>query len=387
MKISFFLVHRDFIPQNNLPLGIAIWRDRLFVTMPRWKDGVPASLTSLPLPPQEVSPAMVPYPNWEAHSSVKNPDCSKLMSVYRLFIDECARLWVLDAGIVNATILPNQVCLPKIVIYDLATDNEIARHELPQEFVKQDSLYTNIIVDVRKGKCGDAYAYVADVWRYGLVVFSLRNNRSWRTTSHLYLPTPEASDYNLHGLNFQWTDGIFGMALAPESATDDERILFYHAMSSFTEYTALTSVLRNETAWTTNTASQSAFTKIGTRGPRGQSSTVGIDNKGVMFFNLVHRDAVGCWDINKPYVPENIGIVEQNETTLFFPNDLKVDNEDRQGVWVISNRLPMYLYSQLNFNEYNFRVMRIGVEDAAANSPCDPSISAIPVDLPQSYAN
>lgn len=346
--------------------------------MPRWKDGVPASLASLPLPPTEVSPAMVPYPNWEAHSNVNNPDCSKLMSVYRLFIDECARLWVLDAGIVNATILPNQVCLPKIVVYDLATDLELFRHELPSAFVKEDSLHTNIIVDIRHGKCEDAYAYVADVWRYGLVVYSLKKNKSWRTTSHLYLPTPESSDYNLHGLNFQWTDGIFGMTLAPETS-NDERILFYHPMSSYTEYTALTSVLRNETAWTTQTASQTAFNAIGTRGPRGQSSTAGIDRNGVMFFNLVHRDAVGCWDINKPYDPANIGIVDQNEEKLFFPNDMKVDHEDQQGLWVISNRLPMYLYSQLNFNDYNFRILRIGVEEAVVNSPCNPNGSAIPL--------
>lgn len=44
------ILNGDFIPINNVPLGIARWRNRLFVTIPRWKNGVPASLASLPLP-------------------------------------------------------------------------------------------------------------------------------------------------------------------------------------------------------------------------------------------------------------------------------------------------------------------------------------------------
>lgn len=30
---------REFIPENGLPVGIEIWRNKLFVTVPRWKDG------------------------------------------------------------------------------------------------------------------------------------------------------------------------------------------------------------------------------------------------------------------------------------------------------------------------------------------------------------
>lgn len=100
-----------FVPENNLPLGVDRWQDRVFVTLPRWKDGVPASLAWLPLSEdgRVRSPAMRPYPRWEAHGDPERPDCRLLMSVYRLWVDECERLWVLDAGVVNATIGINQV--------------------------------------------------------------------------------------------------------------------------------------------------------------------------------------------------------------------------------------------------------------------------------------
>lgn len=28
-----------FIPENNLPVGVEIWGDKLFVTVPRWRQG------------------------------------------------------------------------------------------------------------------------------------------------------------------------------------------------------------------------------------------------------------------------------------------------------------------------------------------------------------
>lgn len=368
------ITNGEYIPQNNLPLGVDTYKNRLFVTMPRWKQGVPFSLGWLPLPAIEESPAIQPYPNWNSHTTTKEADCTKLMSVYRLFIDECQRLWVIDSGIVNATILPNQICPPKIVVFDLKTDEKLISFEIPAEQVRQDSLHTNIIVDIRDGKCDDAYAYVADVWRYGLIVFSLAGKKSWRTTNHFYLPNPTAADYNLHGLNFQWIDGIFGTTLSPVDRFGD-RLLFFHPMSSYAEFMVSTSVLRNETIWQNGgIGTANSFIQLGSRGINGQSSTSGLDRNSIMFFNLIQKDAVGCWDIRKPYLENNLGIVEQNSTTLIFPNDLKLDHEENQGLWILSNRLPVYLYSQLNFNDVNFRILRTSVRDAIEGTICDPQV-------------
>lgn len=40
---------REFIPENNLPLGLEVYGERLFVTVPRWKSGVAASLAYIRL--------------------------------------------------------------------------------------------------------------------------------------------------------------------------------------------------------------------------------------------------------------------------------------------------------------------------------------------------
>lgn len=228
------IINGAFVPTNNLPLGVERWRDRLFVTTPRWKNGVPATLSVLPLPATDTNAPLRPYPSWDWHADpeASKPDCERLMSVYRLHIDECQRLWVLDAGVVNATISLNQLCPPKIVVFDLRTDRPIFAYELPADQVKEDSLHTNLIVDIRNGRCEDAYAYITDVWRNGITVFSLSYGRSWRTTNHFYLPNPTASDYTVGGLNFQWTDGVFGLSLTPLNDNKD-RLLIFHPMSSF----------------------------------------------------------------------------------------------------------------------------------------------------------
>lgn len=93
-----------------------------------------------------------------------------------------------------------------------------------------------------------------------------------------------------------------------------------------------TSVLRNETAWVVNNGAglANAFVQIGDRGLRGQASASGIDRQNVQFFNLVQQNAVACWNIEQPYSTNTIDIVAQDNTTLLFPNDLKVDQESDQ---------------------------------------------------------
>lgn len=34
----------DYIEENNMPNGMQIWNDKIFITIPRWKNGVPSNL-------------------------------------------------------------------------------------------------------------------------------------------------------------------------------------------------------------------------------------------------------------------------------------------------------------------------------------------------------
>ncbi|XP_014224153.1 protein yellow-like [Trichogramma pretiosum] len=365
-----------FIPENNLPLGLEISKDRIFVSLPRWKKGIPATLATISTNSDDRSPKLKPYPDWRWHHL---GNCQGLTSVFRMQIDDCDRLWVLDSGKIDITTEPKQICPPTIFVFDLYTDELIKAYTLPPDQIKEDSLYSNIIVDVKNDECERAVAYAADVWRFGLVVYDFFNDSSYRLQHHYFFPDPLSSKFNLHGLEFQWTDGLFGLALTPVDV-NYEKTMFFHPMSSFREFAVPLSALRDQ-----RTAENSSDKFVPVGKPRakdyGHSSGSTIDRNGVMFFNMVTRDSVWCWDTRKEYIPQNLGVVGASNISLVFPNDIRMDHEEDQNLWVLSNRLPMYLYGYLNKNEVNFRILKASAKEAVKNTVCDPNY-IVPDSLP-----
>ncbi|XP_026317569.1 protein yellow-like [Hyposmocoma kahamanoa] len=356
-----------FNQTNVIPLGVERWKDRLFISTPKWKRGVPASLSVLPIHAEVSSPALIPYPSWDWHNAV---NCTGLTSVFRMNIDHCGVMWVLDAGQVEGFETPRQLCPPTLYAIDLSTDTVMGRYPIPDQFVLQDSLITNLLVDSRDARCRDLHIYIADARRFGLIVFRASDLAFWRFSHYTFYPEPLLSNYTLHGVNYQWSDGLFGMSLGRFHQND--RQLYYHGMSSSLEFVVNTSVIRDPSRVDDSVAE---FKLLGdSRGADGQVSAAAVDRNDIMYFNLVSRDSIGCWDTRKPYKIDNLGIVAQNNNTLVFPNDLRLDHEIPQYAWIITNRLPMYQFNLLNPQEYNFRVLYLDL--AAANGVCQPSSPA-----------
>ncbi|XP_031828175.2 yellow-h [Nomia melanderi] len=358
----------DFIAENNLPLGLDVWREKVFITLPKWKNGIPATLATVPRHSKTRSPKLRPYPDWSWHQT---GSCDGLTSVFRVQVDECDRLWVLDSGKTEVSSGGKATCPPAIFIFDLLTDSLIRKYVFPDDQVKQDSLYTNIVVDIRNEDCGSAVAYASDVFRYGLLVYDFMQDSSFRIQHHLFFPDPLASKYDHHGIKFQWTDGIFAIALGPVD-TNDDRTLFFHPLSSFREFAVPTSVLKDKRSAENYT---DAFMPIGL--PRakdyGHSSGSVVDRNGVMFFNMVTRDSVWCWDTRKEYIPQNLGVIGTSNLSLVFPNDIKVDHQYDQSVWVLSNSLAMYLYGSIDNSKVNYRVFKANIKEAIKDTICDPN--------------
>lgn len=281
-------------------------------------------------------------------------------------IDHCGVMWALDSGQVEAFETPRSLCPPTLFAIDLETDTVIGRFPIPSEFVLQNSLITNLVADTRDGQCSDLHVYIADAWRFGLIVFRAADAAFWRFSHYSFYPEPLLSNYTLHGLNYQWSDGLFGMSLGQMSRGD--RPLYYHSMSSSLEFVVPTSVIRDPSR-VNNAVGE--FKLLGeSRGPRGQVSAAAIDRNGVMFYNLISLDSIGCWNTRKAYKIENLDIVAQNNNTLVFPNDLRIDNEVPQIVWIISNRLPMYQFNLIDPNQYNYRLMYLDPNASVQNTVC-----------------
>lgn len=73
------------------------------------------------------------------------------------------------------------------------------------------------IVDISKNQCDDAYAYLPEMRENSLVVYSYKDDKSWRVKHSFFHFDPLSSDYNVGGINFQWNGGIIGMALGRQT--------------------------------------------------------------------------------------------------------------------------------------------------------------------------
>lgn len=88
-------------PEGVVATGLAVDYDRIFIATPRLFSGVPSTLSVVPRQGAGDSPVLQAYPNWSFHTAgTKQYNCSELglVSVYRIRIDSCNRLWALDAG-------------------------------------------------------------------------------------------------------------------------------------------------------------------------------------------------------------------------------------------------------------------------------------------------
>ncbi|KAK7574216.1 hypothetical protein V9T40_011407 [Parthenolecanium corni] len=357
----------EFIPRNNAPLGVERWRNKLFVTIPRLKIGTAATLAYIDLNTQEKSPKLKPYPNWDAHKIRENNGVAKITSVYRLHVDVCDRLWLLDTGLNDILDKNEKLYDPKIQVYDLNTDRLVREYTLPKDVIRDNSLFVNIIADVNRNDCEGAFAYVADLESNALIVCDMQHGDSYRITHHFFNFDPLSGDYNIGGDNFQWPSGIFGLALSPLQK-DGFRTLYFHPMSSTHEFAVSTRIIRNKTIASN---SYHEYKVLGSRGPNAQSLGSSIDEAtGVLLYTLHHKNAIGCWNIYNPeYSADTNAVLARNDETMNFPTDLKVD---KNGIlWVLTDKLRLFGLNKLNYNEVNFRIFDVPVKDIVKGTVCD----------------
>ncbi|KAI8436496.1 hypothetical protein MSG28_010047 [Choristoneura fumiferana] len=111
---------KTFIPENNLPMGVEVFEDRLFVTVPSLYVAAHNSIGNDGKPPEIISP-------------------------FRVRVDKCQRLWVLDSGKMGS-LDPNATRhTPSIIVYDLKTDNLLRRYQFPADQVKEESGFATLL--------------------------------------------------------------------------------------------------------------------------------------------------------------------------------------------------------------------------------------------------
>ncbi|XP_018327321.1 L-dopachrome tautomerase yellow-f2 [Agrilus planipennis] len=361
------LITYDYVLQLSIsPFCVTIFFI-FIITYQRWKSGVASTLNYVSLDDNSTSPLLIPYPDWETNlldeDDEKNSE--KQVSIFRINIDKCDRLWAVDTGLADILGEGKQISSPAILVYDLNTDKLIRKYQLKKSDLESKSFFANIVIDAEPDNCDNAFAYIPDLGGYGLVVYSWAKNDSWRIHHNFFHFEPLYGDMTVGGVNFQWTDGVFGLALS-DKKDNGYKTLYFHALASVREFSVSTEVLQNETV-ATDPHNYYQFKLEGYKGEKSQSTTSGFDGKtDVLFLTQISKDAIGCWNTKKPLNEQNLGIVAQDNEKLIFPNDLTIDQE--RNLWVLSNKMANFIYRGLNTDEINYRVLKTTVDDAISSS-------------------
>ncbi|KAJ0177193.1 hypothetical protein K1T71_007202 [Dendrolimus kikuchii] len=360
---------RFYVSGKSVPIGLDVQhrkdgqQSRIFVTIPRFDEGRPITFGTV-----NDQGRIVGYPDYSWHDN-QGYNCDGLTSVFRVAIDECNRLWVMDTGKIG----DNQVCSPQLLAFDLETDNLIYRHRINASQYPAQQLYITPVVDLRSrgpGDCRDTFVYVADVSGFGLLIVDVANDRSWRVAHRLFYPYPSKGTFTIDGESFDLMDGVFGMALSPYQK-GSERYLYFHALASTTENVVPTSVIRNDTYIENPNVDPGSIRMFPEERPT-QSAAEAIDRNGVMYFGLMEPPSIWCWNTATEFSPRNFHQVALNRETLQFASGVKVVNnlKGEQELWVLTSSFQRVMTGSLSSDKINFRIHAEKISTLMANSPC-----------------
>ena len=341
------------------PIDVDRWRDLTFVTLIR-DDGVPSSLNVISQQIGDGGPLLKPYPDW----SWTKTDCTGITSVYRVAIDCCNRLWVLDTGVLGG----KAICPPQLLAFDLETSTLLERvtiaHDVAVNSTSGKGLLVTPIVQTFGGRCEETYVYMADVEGYALLFYNQRTQTTRRFTSSalVYDPQLSSTTYTIEGESFTLEDGPVGMALSPLTGT-----LYFSPMSSHNMGSINTNaVIIAEN----NDLPFKEYKNV----LRTQSSAKAMTYEGTLFLGMVNDTAIACWHEFMPLEEKNIVVISQNSETLQFTSGMKVKTlfPGTEELLVLTNRYQKIATGTMNFSDVNFRIQSANVKKMIIGTPCAP---------------
>lgn len=227
---------------EQMPSGVALWGERVFLSFPRWSSG------DAPTVAEWVNGELVAFPSSAANDHTAGS--AAMHSVNGLHVDRHGRLWMLDNGRVDlgAAIAGS----PKVVVWDLQRNEEAFRIEFDESIAPLAGSFLNdLAVDLDHGA-----VYITESGIGGtpaLIVHDIATGNTRRVLDGHSSVLPEFGlrvrdetvTVTLGGSEREWRIGANSLVLSDDAAT-----LFYGATTSPTAYAIPTSALRDPTLQT-----------------------------------------------------------------------------------------------------------------------------------------
>lgn len=171
---SLYKSSGKYISKNVIATRAQIVGDDVFVALPRYKSGVPATLARTNFKKGQCSATLKPFPCW---ASQEEGNCQSLQSVVDIVVDKNDIVWALDVGVVNTLETPVRKCPPKVVAISAKTGKVLKTIAL-DELVSPTSRLQYLVVDY----AGDnrCYVYISDAAQRSIIVYDVQASRGFR---------------------------------------------------------------------------------------------------------------------------------------------------------------------------------------------------------------
>ncbi|KAL5276988.1 Y-e family protein [Megaselia abdita] len=339
-------------PMNIVATGVAVAYDRLFVATPKLFSGVTSTISTIRKDLLGDSPVLEAFPDWSFHRPGRqNVSCNdlQLISVYRLKIDSCNRLWALDAGISRSLEDFEKTCPPKILVFDLNTNQVVRRIDFPPEVLRGESLFTNIIIDETTSKpggtCDDVFIYISDTVEPGIVVYDSVRDMTWRVSHPAMFPDPDFAQSDIQGYKFVLMDGVVGLAF------DDQDLIYFQPLATDRLFSVSKQVLR---AGPIPLNQLLPVKLVGKKSSQGIGLAVTTSDKSIVFAPMTET-AVASYN---PYTNEQ-SILAYDPERLQFIGDMQVSRFNPGELFIVSSRFHRFFLKNLDGNDINTRILKI----------------------------
>lgn len=286
-------MQQDFEVNHNwkhaMPAGIKMdQRGNMYVSVPRWAKGIPATLNRIVT--IDGKPMLAAFPSWN-WNQVGN--MSALQSVLGYEIDEQNHMWILDQG--KIAYKPSRDGSQKLVVWDLNANKLISSIKIPDSIASYRSSFLNdLVVDNKNG-----FVYITDSgsgWPGhaldgGIIVYNMKT-RVFRRVLDRHFSTQDMPGFRFEIDNQPvyrakpMKTGADGIALAADRST-----LYYCPVTGRNLYAVSTALLRNF-----NTPLAQINHAVKPLGSKGTTSDgMRADNQGNVFYTMLEGKGIGVY--------------------------------------------------------------------------------------------
>lgn len=356
----------NYEPRNSAVNGIKIFNDKVYVTTPRLKTGVPVTLSVvIENPNQEVtsvSHVLRPFPSWDMQ---KVGDCNALQLVQSMEIDvNTGYMWIVDTGFVpkdrGVEIRPVDHCPSKIIIYDLDNDREIHRYNFPADVVGSGLYYLNDIVLGYENN-ETRYAFMSETLGYKLVVYDFKEDLSYSYSHPSMIASKAYENITIGSITItNVITGINGIAMSP-----DFKYIYYSAVAGVSLHQVETSVVTS--AKGDNSKFAASVRSLGEKVSPGDGMAYGAKHN--LYYSALGSNAVYKWNILNDLDGNRFKNVRLNSQSKLVSHDLMewVDTlalDDKGYLWFTTSRLQKHFSEEgIDDQEPNFFVWKVFVDD------------------------